>query len=242
MNDKLSRQASGRREDGAATKLQILEAGGEVFADKGFDRATGKEIAEKAGSNSAAINYYYGSFEGLYAEVLVEAHRRLLAYEQLASIVQSPEDPADKLRAVIERLFRAIVGPTSATWPLRVLSREVLAPSQAFRALLERELLPKRRLAVGLFSEILGVSPDDPAAARCLLNIAAPFVLLLIGGRQFLTKMFPGLISNDPEAIQALIAHLQRFALAGLSATAAEIKASGRRTTSKHKRDANTKP
>ena len=39
--------ARGRREDGLNTKAQILEAAGEVFADKGFDRATGKEIADR---------------------------------------------------------------------------------------------------------------------------------------------------------------------------------------------------
>ena len=52
--------ARGRRDDGATTRAQLLEAAGEIFAEKGLDRATGKEIADRAGTNSAAVNYYFG--------------------------------------------------------------------------------------------------------------------------------------------------------------------------------------
>ena len=45
--EKQSRKLSGHREDGAATKLQLLEAAGEIFADKGVGHTTGKEIAER---------------------------------------------------------------------------------------------------------------------------------------------------------------------------------------------------
>lgn len=221
MIRKSGRKVSGRREDGAATQAQILEAAGEVFAEKGFGRATGKEIAERAGSNSAAVNYYYGGIDRLYAEVLVEAHRRLLTYDTLLALAEAPGEPADKLRTLIGMIARAVTGP--ASWALRVLSREVLAPSPAFAVLKEREILPKKRIVTGLVGDILGLPHDHPVVARCCLNIIAPFVLFLVGNRQILTQIFPGLTAN-PATANELVEHFQRFAFGGIAAVAAELK------------------
>lgn len=217
--------ARGRRDDGANTKANILNAAGEVFAEKGFDRATGKEIAERAGTNSAAVNYYYGGIEGLYAEVLVEAHRRLLAYDQLVSLAKAPGSPEDHLCAFIDRVARTVTGPANI-WPLRVMSREVLAPTAALPVLMERELLPKRRVVIGMVADVLGVPPDHPAVVPCLLNIMAPFAMMLVVSRQFLNQVMPGL-GTELHA-DVLAEHFKRYALAGLAATSAEIKASGK--------------
>ncbi len=224
MKRKTPRRLPGRREDGAATRLQVLEAAGEVFAEKGFDRATGKEIAARAASNSAAVNYYFGGIAGLYAEVLVEAHRRLLTYDQLLALADGPGEPRAKLERIIGMVARIIIGPTSSSWALRVLSREILSPSAAFPVLLEREVLPKKRLVAGIVGDMLGLPHDDPAVARCCLNIVAPFALLLLGNRQILGQVLPSLGAEAATA-DAIIEHFQRFALGGLNATAAAIEA-----------------
>jgi AcrR family transcriptional regulator len=221
MIRKSPRKVSGRREDGAATKADILEAAGEVFAEKGFDRATGKEIAERAGTNSAAVNYYYGGIDGLHAEVLVEAHRRLVTYDALRALAEAPGDPADKLRMIIRLVVTTVTGP--ASWPLRVLSREVLAPSSAFAVLREREILPKKRIVTGIIAEILRLPHDHDAVARCALSVVAPFVVMLVGDRQVLGQIFPGLASG-PAGIEGIVAHFQRFAFGGIAAVAAELK------------------
>ncbi len=224
MARKTPRKLPGRREDGATTKAQILEAAGEVFAEKGFDRATGKEIAERAGSNSAAVNYYYGGIEGLYTEVLIEAHRRLLTYDKLAALAEGPGEPAEKLTTLIGLITRTITGPSSSSWALRVLSREVLSPSPAFAVLLKQEILPKKLVITGLVGSVLGLPHDHPAVARCALNIMAPFALLLVGSGQVITQILPGLTPAEPDAQEAIVEHFQRFALAGLTATAAALR------------------
>src|SRR6056297_739720 len=42
-----------------------------IFAERGVDRATGKEITEAAGVNVAEINHHFGGAAALYGEVLV---------------------------------------------------------------------------------------------------------------------------------------------------------------------------
>lgn len=218
---KRSRRLSGHRDDGAATRLQILEAAGEVFAEKGVAFATGKEIAERAGANSAAVNYYFRGIDGLYAEVLVEAHHRLMDFEFLKKVSEAPGRPEEKLNIFIDGMLRAVLGPMSSNWALRVLGREMLYPSAAFPILLEREILPKKQIATAFISEILGVPPDHPAVARCGLAIIAPFALLLLGSSKMLEHAAPqGAISNQPDAA---VEHFKRFFMGGLAAIASDL-------------------
>lgn len=215
------RKPAGRREDGAATQLQILEAAGEVFAEKGLGHATGKEIAERAGTNSAAVNYYFGGIEGLYSEVLVEAHHRLMDFEFLKNLAATPAPPSEKLNIFLEGMIRAILGPTSSSWVLRVLGREMLHPSAALQTLLDREVLPKKQITLGFVGEILGLPTDHPVVARCGLSIIGPIALLLVGSPEMLKHAAPR--EAIATQVDAVVRHFQRFISGGLSAIAADM-------------------
>ena len=220
-----ARKLPGRREDGATTKAQILEAAGEIFAEKGFDRATGKEIAERAGSNSAAVNYYYGGIDGLYGEVLLEAHRRLIAYDSLIALAEGPQQPKEKLRTLIGLIARTVTGPARSSWALGVLGREVLSPSSAFAVLVDKEILPKKLVITSIVGQFLGLAHDDPIVTRCALNIISPFAMLVVGNKQIFTRVLPGLNPAQPGVQDEIVEHFQRFALAGLEVTAAALHA-----------------
>lgn len=229
MKDTLSLRRNsntrGRREDGATTKAQILEAAGRVFAEKGFDRATGKEIADRAETNSAAVNYYFGGIAGLYEEVLVEAHHRFVSYETLTAIASREGSPQAKLRHFVELVVGTLSEPVASSWVFRVLSREILSPSPFVDALRERELQPKKLLISGIVGEIMGLPPEHPAVTSGCFSVLAPCALMLVGDRQLIARLFPTL-AGRPENIAPLIDHLVRFSLAGLAALAAPYQAS----------------
>ena len=48
----------GMKRHGELTRGHILAAAERVFSEKGYDRATIKEITSAAGSNIASINYH----------------------------------------------------------------------------------------------------------------------------------------------------------------------------------------
>ena len=58
------------------TRSLLVEVAGLLFAERGFDGATGHEICRRAGLHTAAIVYHFDSMEGLYRAVLDEAQRR----------------------------------------------------------------------------------------------------------------------------------------------------------------------
>ncbi len=157
--------------------------------------------------------------------MLVEAHRRLVAYDALAAIARGEGEARDKLRRLIALAARGITADSGAdgAWALRVLSREVLAPTPLFAVLRDRELLPKRRVVTGIVAAILGLPEEHPAVARCCLSVLAPCVMLLVGDRRVTEQLLPGL-GSGAAAAEALADHLFRFALGGIAAVAEEAR------------------
>jgi AcrR family transcriptional regulator len=62
MVDRRPRTAKSQR-----TKAAILKAAQQLFADQGYERATVRDIAARAGIDPAMVIRYFGSKEGLFA-------------------------------------------------------------------------------------------------------------------------------------------------------------------------------
>jgi AcrR family transcriptional regulator len=209
------------RQDGLATRRQLLEAGGQVFAEQGYAKATSKEICERANANVAAVNYHFGGKDGLYAAVLEEAHSRLVTIDAMAAAARSRIDPELKLRAFLARIVAEIAKQESGAWELRVLSRELLSQSPFLLGLMKTQIAPKARFAREIIAEIMGLPVDHPTVARALISVIGPCILLVITTRELRRRVAPQL-DEDP---QALTEHMVAFALAGLKAVARRAKA-----------------
>jgi TetR/AcrR family transcriptional regulator, regulator of cefoperazone and chloramphenicol sensitivity len=217
----------GRRdEDRQSTKAQLLEAAGHVFAEQGFDRATGREICERAGANTAAVNYYFGGMDGLYAAVLEEASRRLIPLATLASTVAEKPDAKSQLQAIIELGVQKLTGPVSSSWVFGVFARELLLPTPALDALRRQQGIPKTRIITSIVAELMNLPADHPAVARGCLMLMAPFMMLMIGDRLSLKQMLPGL-DFSPAGASVLSRHLLAFTLGGLAAVARDVREGG---------------
>jgi AcrR family transcriptional regulator len=217
----------------AKTRRHLLEAAGEVFGEQGFDRATGKEICRRAGVNAAAVNYHFGGMEGLYVAVVREAHSRLVTLAALSAAITDKADAEAKLRALIELLVGAITGPAATSWVLRVIGREVVAPSPALRSLRAKELLPRAKLLKGVVGELMNLPPDHPAVARGCISVMAPCFMLLVFDRRTLRRMFPA-FGLHPKDAAAVIDHLVSFSLAGLAEVRARANEKQERRTSRN--------
>ncbi|KEA64672.1 Transcriptional regulator YbiH, TetR family [Marinobacterium lacunae] len=200
------------RTDGDATRALILEAAGQLFAERGYLDTTSKAICAKAGTNIAAVNYHFGSRDGLYLAVMSEVMCHLLNLEYLTQVASSNAPPEEKLGLMIDGLVQGLIDERS--WHPRVWAREILTPSPLNDRILETETLPRVDLAMPILSEITGIAIDDPKLKYGLLGLMSPCLMLMI-------------INPDlPTPIQAIYQrpaaevsdYIKRFVMSGLHA------------------------
>ncbi|MFI4852628.1 MAG: TetR/AcrR family transcriptional regulator [Gimesia chilikensis] len=215
------RYASKKRQahdgDSANTRQRLLEVGGQIFAEKGFDRTTSKEITEQAGTNSAAVNYYFEGIEGLYAAVLEEASNMLIKSADMEAAVAEQQDAKAKLKTFLSMFINVLTSPASSSWRLRVLIREFASPTFVDHTPHEKSRLEKMNLLKGIVSELMDLPEDHPSVGRGCISIMGPCFMLMICDRVTLKHAFPqlGLKSDDASP---LVEHMMQFALAGLAA------------------------
>lgn len=130
----------GRRpEGGPDTRAAILSAARELFAERGFDRATMREIGARAGVDPALIHHYFGTKNGLLVESLAMP---VDAASVLGGLVADPDhagsevvrrvvgvwEAEDGTRERLLALFRVGIAHEAGAQALRdVLGRTVLA-------------------------------------------------------------------------------------------------------------------
>ncbi|MDH4050093.1 MAG: TetR/AcrR family transcriptional regulator [Rubrivivax sp.] len=216
-------KARSSRSDGAQTRNHILRVAGPLYAARGYEGTTSREICAAAGINQAAVNYHFGSKDGLYEAVLVEAHGQLVAIGDLEAIAHSGADPEARLAALIGLFITRSNGP-ALPWALRVLGNELMAaPSGHVDALLQQAVLPKVRVMRGIVASVLGVAATEPVAQRALALVVMPCIMLNLAPRDRLRQVLPALAS-DP---QALVDDMTCYALAGLASIARRHGAPG---------------
>lgn len=213
----MSRSSRELRADGEATRARILEAAGELFAAAGFAEVSNKAIASRAKVDLASINYHFGNRDDLYQSVLAEAHQRLVNLTELQQLADSDLSAQKKVQ-VLTRQIVDFSREEPQSWHLRILAREVLAPSSHMEAVLRDVSFPKVLLIKRLLGEITGIPEDDPALVRCLLSVGAPCLMLLVGERSQ-TSSWNGVFQMPAGAIAE---HLSLFAMGGLEAVAHE--------------------
>lgn len=85
----------GTKSDDKDAKSALLEAGRKVFAEKGFEGATVKDLADAAGVNVSLVSYYFGGKEGLFKACLQNfADAR---FDAIVRILQPPQT-AEEMR------------------------------------------------------------------------------------------------------------------------------------------------
>lgn len=89
-------------------QLQIMDKALEVFAEKGFDSASVRDIAQRAEVNVAMISYYFGSKEKLLEAIFMN-HTNSMK-NKIESIIHSRTyDPLEKVDLLIDTYVKVII-------------------------------------------------------------------------------------------------------------------------------------
>lgn len=195
------------------TKSIIINCAGELIAKYGYDRVTSKSICEKAKVNIAAINYHFGSYDGLYIIVLKEVHKYLLSIEELSELYLDNLTAKEKIERFIDIFIENYLNKNN--WYINVWVREIINPTPFIEQILSQEAVPKLNIVSKIFSEYTNIPSSDPMLYSCIINSISPFMVIFLTHNT--TKMIDvekmiGIKSSRKE----LISNLKKFIFIGL--------------------------
>jgi AcrR family transcriptional regulator len=213
------------------TRGKLLRAAIRVFAEKGFEGATVRDICSEAGANVAAVNYYFGSKERLYESVIKESIYQRAQEMRRERLATQPErmTPEERLRDYILRLSRWVFGVrgcgsgsedySDILVDLRkICNRETASPttpeiSEMIHQLIKDDTDEFR----GILRDILGRDAPEDVVRDCDCSI--------VGQIFYYDSYWEMHISLNPdrpsmqEYLDQLVNHIFRFSLAGLKET-----------------------
>jgi AcrR family transcriptional regulator len=190
----------GRRPGGTDTKAALLEAARAVFSEQGYDGATVRAIATRAGVDAAMVNHWFGSKEGLFVKAVLQ-----LPFDPSELLERLVEGPADTLGERIVRTFLT-TWDTTGGGHFTALVLSVASQEQAAHVL--NDFFVKQ-----LFTRIAGsVAPDRPQFRGSLVGSQ----MVGMGVARYVVKFEP-LASADIETLVAAVApNVQHYLMGDL--------------------------
>jgi AcrR family transcriptional regulator len=176
-----------RRRDAAATRQVLLDAATELFAERGYDRTTVRDIATRAGVNQSLLFRYFGSKEAVFAEVTAGHSLR-------------DAEPGTLLADMLDRLLAPGPAPRRDQ-VLTALLRTLGTDDEAAKI--------RRRLTAG-YVDTLATLTDEPHA-----ELRAELVLAWVFGISFMRGVAatPPLADADPTVVRDLVLPAARVLL-----------------------------
>ena len=200
---------------GQATKERLLDEACKVFAEKGYRDATHAEICGRAGTNVAAVNYYFASKEALYRAAFEHLAGEAEALYPLGGGLSPAAPPEERLRAFIHAHLSRMFDPERLQSLHKIRMSEMFDPTGLLAEQLGRQLAEDREHVMRVLRELLGPQASQREVEWCEMSIV---------GQCFVAAPGPGddgprvLFKLDAKSVESLTEHIMVFSLAGVEA------------------------
>lgn len=184
----------GRRPAGADTRGQIVDAARAEFGERGYEAASLRAVARRAGVDSALVHHYFEGKAQLFAEVMtVPADPRALIDRVIAG-------PRDQVGAALVGTFFAIWDTPEGSIRFNGLIRSVLTHEEAARMV--REFLLAEVFA--RVARAFAAPGEEPEAVQRRAALAAAQLVGMAMLRYAVRQ--PALAEADPAQLAELLA------------------------------------
>jgi len=205
--------------DHSETQKRIIETALQVFAAKGFEAASTREICRLAEVNVAAIHYYFGDKASLYREVF-----RLP--EQIGRFPNEIDNPDVPIRAVLLAFYRHVMSFIDAPEQVKqmrlLMLREEMHPSGVLGDQTEHTTRLMHDRLIGFICRAIGVDEPDAALHHLAFSIGG-LAVALFAHRTAVDQVAPQLLAGEA----ALQATVERLADHGAALIESEIARRG---------------
>lgn len=206
----------------AAARARLIEAGMDVFGEHGFAGSSTRMIAGAAGTNIAAIPYYFGGKEGLYQAVVAHIVGRVrermdsgikAAMAQASRRDATPGELLDGLKGLLTALAVTMIGSSEARRWARIILQEHVRPSAAFDILYQGLFNNMLDAGCALVGRLTGLPADSEELTFLTQSLLGQVLVFRIGEAVLLRRLgqdsvspaqvakLAGLVAANVEAI-----------------------------------------
>lgn len=216
LSDAKRKRAPSKRS--LATRKRVLDAAERVFAERGFDGATIRDIAAEAGEPVGSVHHHGGGKEALFHQTVA---RRAEPLSRMRL------DTLDRLRTegglTLEGLLGAFVHPffdlsnEDPRWRDYARLVAFVSADERWQAISAQYFDPTAEV---FLAEIIALRPGAPrqqAAEGFVFSVSAMLALLTTQGRI-------AALGGEPVTEAQQVDHLIRYCAAGLSANGADAR------------------
>lgn len=198
----------------ANARQRLIEAAISVFAEKGYARASTREICRRAGANGAAIHYYFGDKASLYREICRPPD---YVTEVPAELLGADSTLRGGLQAFFRPLARLLTESCLAPHQHMLLVREQLQPTGLLNERRVDFFRPRHEQMCRFLCRHCGIDEPDEAIEHLAISLAG-MALVFFMKRDYVEAFAPGLLSDQ----SALAATLERITDHGVALVQAE--------------------
>ncbi len=190
-------------------RSRLVLAALRLFAEKGFEAATTREICVAAGANISAIRYYFGDKAGLYRTVFTEPMGETTCHIHIATYSGLP------LAEALGRFFAEFLEPLKKGEQIRLVMklhfREMIEPTGVRQQDIDAEIKPQHAALVAILKEHLGLQRIDVDVHRLAFSIIGMAVYFYVG-QEVVSAIAPQVL-NSPNMIDVLAEHLAGYSV-----------------------------
>jgi AcrR family transcriptional regulator len=198
-----------------STRERILEVAGPLFAEKGFEGATVRDICEAADANIASVNYHYGGKSKLYMEVVARAIESRTKLIPMDGGLPGDAPPHQRLRAFVHAFLKRRFDRASPPWRGELLAREMRSATEIVRPMVRRNWRRNTQLLIRVVKDLLGrkAKPDDIDLCASSVIGQILFYFRSHDSRSSKSRSVP----LNEKALEDLADHITEFSLGGIA-------------------------
>ena len=228
-------------EENTSTKDRLLDAAEELFAGKGYDDVSIRELAAAADEDVAAVNYHFQGKENLYHEVILrrfvdQRNSTLAALEKALAKADGKPSLDEVIGALVGEYLQGTLGHAKSGTFLSLITREMSGSNIHAHEAFFREMVAPVFLA---FSRALAAAQphlkqqDMNWVIASIVGQIHHFVLRWKKRQslpessealQTMTRFFPALGLPVDQYIAQTTAHITRFSSAAIQTLYSEVE------------------
>jgi len=213
-----------KRKENKATRERLIDAAGELFAEKGFKETTVREICDKADANLAAVNYYFRDKENLYQEVLYTVVSKMADKSFLEILEETDKSFRDRIYLFVRTFLSRRFDPQAPSWHFELIARQMVESPESLKNKVSQNIRTHHNILSNIISEFLGQEASPELVHKCVFSIVGQYLIYIMMHHPHSPIPEDLKVEMTPEDIEVRANHIADFSIAALEKIKKDLK------------------